>query len=394
MEGRTLPTFQRRGLRPRTLEVKPKRVIPLLIGSAFLLSACVGGAFRSATSWPGLSSDGETIYMAFDQAVYAIDASNGDLRWSYPAEPESGRTFFAPPTVGEDGLLYVGDFTNGVVALSASNGAIEWGPILLGEGDGRIVGGPTIAGNLLLVPSGDGRLYARDASDGSAVWTFPAEFNEPLEHPIWSAPVVDSERVFFTSMDHNVYSVDLAQGGQLWRATREFGGAIADSPVLVDSLVLAGTFGHELIALDKDRGREAWIFDAGDWIWGSPAVGDGVAYFGDLSGQLHAVNVISGREIWKETLSSRISTSPVLSEDRIFIAGESGTLFAREVSTNRDLWSVPLDGDLHTEPLVLGDTVIVATNDGDPLLCAFDVENGTERWSFTPGGSDKRCRSG
>jgi outer membrane protein assembly factor BamB len=332
--------------------------------------------------------------MAFNQAVYALDASNGNLRWSYPEEPQSDRTFFAPPTVTEDGTLYVGDFANGIVALNTSNGAVEWGPIQLGEGDGRIVGGPTVAGDLLLVPSGDGRLYARDISDGSPVWTFPTEFNEPLEHPIWASPVVDNLRVFFTSLDHNVYSVDLAQGGQLWVATRELGGAIADSPVLADGLVLAGTFGNELIALDEDRGRVAWIFDAGQWIWGSPAVGDGVAYFGDLAGQLHAVDLYRGSEIWKETLSGRITTSPVLSEDRIFVAAESGTLFVREISTNRELWNVPLDGDLHTDPLVLGDTVIVATNGGDPLLCAFDVENGTERWSFTPGGSDKRCRSG
>ncbi len=374
--------------------MKPKLVIPLLIGSAFLLSACAGAGFRSDTSWPGLTSDGDTIYMAFNEAVYAINASNGNLRWSYPAEPERDRTYFAPPAVAEDGTLYVGDFTNGIVALNASTGAIEWGPIQLGEGDGRIVGGSTVTGDLLLVPSGDGRLYARNASDGSAVWTFPAEFNEPLEHPIWSAPVVDGERVFFTSMDHNVYAVDLAQGGQLW-ATRDLGGAIADSPVVVDSKVLAGTFGNKLIALDADRGREAWIFDAGNWIWGSPAVGDGVAYFGDLAGQLHAVDVRSGLEIWKETLSSRISTSPVLGEDRIFVAAESGTLYVREISTHRDLWNVRLDGDLNTDPLLLGDMVIVVTNGGDPLLCAFDVERGTELWSFTPGGSDKqRCRSG
>ena len=366
---------------------------PLLIGGAFLLSACAGAGFRSATSWPGLSTDGETVYMAFEQGVYAVDASSGDLKWSYPAEAESGRTFFAEPAISEDGIVYVGDFENKVVALNAATGAVEWGPVQLGEDNGRIVGGATIAGNTLLVPSGDGRLYALDAADGSAIWTFPAEFREPLEEAIWSAPVVEGERVFFTSMDHNVYAVDLSQGGQLWTATRDVGGAIADSPVLVDQMLLAGTFGHELIALEGDRGREAWIFNAGDWIWGSPAIGDGVAYFGDLGGRLHAVDVLSGSEIWSEALSSRISASPALGEDRIYVAAESGTLFARELSTNRDLWSVPLDGDLHTEPLVMGETVIVATNGGEPLLCAFDVENGTERWSYTPGGSDKRCRA-
>jgi len=331
--------------------------------------------------------------MAFDQAVYAIDINNGNLRWSYPGELERSRTFFASPAISEDGTIYVGDFANEIVALRASNGVVEWGPIQLGEDSGRIVGGSTIAGELLLVPSGDGRLYARDISDGSAVWTFPAEFDEPLEHPIWAAPAVEGERVYFTSMDHNVYSVDLAQGRQLWMADRDLRGAIADSPVLVDNLLLAGTLGKELIALDSDRGREAWAFDAGDWIWGSPAVGDGIAYFGDLAGQLHAVNVINGSEIWNVTLSGRISASPALSEDRMFVVTESGTLLVREISTGRELWNAPLDGELRTAPLVVGDTVFVATNGGDPLLCAFDVERGTERWSFTPGGSEKRCRS-
>ena len=106
------------------------------------------------------------------------------------------------------------------------------------------------------------------------------------------------------------------------------------------------------------------------------------------------MNISTGSELWSETLSSRISASPALSEDRIFVAAESGTRFAREISTNRDLWNVPLDGDLHTAPLIVGDTVVVATNGGEPLLCAFNVENGNEVWSFTPGGSDKRCRAG
>jgi len=371
----------------------PKIAIPLSIVGTFLLSACAGAGFRTASSWPGLSSDGDTVYLAFDQAVYAVNANNGNLRWSYPPEPQSSRTFFAPPAVSEQGTLYVGDFSNQIVALKASNGDVEWGPIELGEDGGRIVGAPTVAGDLLLIPSGDGRLYARDISDGSAVWAFPPEFDEPLEHPIWSAPVVEGERVYLTSMDHNVYAVDLAQGRQLWMADRDRGGAIADSPVLADNLLLAGTLGQELIALDNDRGRVAWVFDAGDWIWGSPVVGDGVAYFGDLAGQLHAVKVSNGVEIWKLTLSGRISASPALSEDRIFVAAESGTLIAREISTNRELWNVSLDGELRTEPLLLGDAVIVANHGGDPLLCAFDVENGTELWSFTPGGSEKRCRS-
>ena len=372
---------------------KFKIIFPFLVGSALFLSACEGGGFRQASSWPGLSSDENNVYLAFGEAVYALSAERGTVRWVYRGEAESGRTFYAPVAASEDGLLIVGDFNNSITALKASSCDKAWGPVLLGDESGRIVGSPTIVGDLVLVASGDGRLYARDLADGSAVWTYPAEFDEPLKEPIWSSPVVDSGRVFITSLDHNVYAVDLETGGELWSTSRDLGGAIADSPVLADGLVITGTFGNQLVALDKERGRERWTFDAGHWIWGGPAIGEGVAYVGDLSGKLHAIDVTNGRERWQwsESIPGRISASPAYSNGRLFVVSESGTLYAFEVETERPLWQITLDGELHTDPLVVGDKVYVATNGGEPLLSVFNTETGNLSWPFTPGDSDPRC---
>ena len=66
------------------------------------LSACAGGV-TTATSWPGLTVDDKYAYVAYNTQVYAVDLVNGTERWRYPAEPDNNVTFYADPTLSEDG---------------------------------------------------------------------------------------------------------------------------------------------------------------------------------------------------------------------------------------------------------------------------------------------------
>ena len=356
--------------------------VSVLLGVALFLSACVGG--NGASSWPGLTSDGSLAFVAFNEAIYAVDLQDGDLSWKYPAQTERGRIFYAAPAVSADGLVLVGDFVNQITALDASNGSAVWGPIQLSIPTQRIIGAPTVAGELVLVPSSDGRLYARHLADGKEAWTFPDAASKPLTHALWSAPVVSEDRVFLAGLDHNLYVLDLDTGELLWNDPPNLGGAVADSPVLTNDLILVGTFANELRALDADRGGMQWSFQSPDWVWGAPAVGDGIAYFGDLSGILHAVAVDDGNEIWNVALGSSISASPVYHQDRIYIVTEGGLLIAREASTNSELWQKSIQGQLLSDPLLIGEILLVASSSGEPLLSAFVAESGASRWTFSP----------
>lgn len=357
----------------------------MALAGGLLLSACAGAAFRQPASWPGLASDGSTAFLAMNQQVYAIDVSSGTARWRYPAEPERGRTFYAAPAVTEDGTLLVGDFVNQITALRGSDGSELWGPVPLSDDrNERVIGAPTLAGDMVLVPSTDGRLYARKLAGGDPVWTFPDEADPPLEEAIWSAPLVAGDRVYLSSMDHHVYALDLSTGRSLWASPPDLGGAVANTPVMAGDLLLVGSFASQLVALDPDSGRTVWSYDTADWVWGSPAVDDRAAYFGDLSGQLHAVTLERGNEIWTTDLGGRAIASPTLDGEQLYVVVESGLLLDREAATGDPGWQVLLETQLLTSPLLIDGTLLVASNGGDTLLSAYDASSGAQRWQFTP----------
>ncbi|MGH2621122.1 MAG: PQQ-binding-like beta-propeller repeat protein [Anaerolineales bacterium] len=363
-------------------DLLPQTVL-LLIGGA-LLVGCAGAGVQGASSWPGLASDGNLAFVANNQAVYAVELESGVLRWTYPTAAERGRAFYAPPGVSPDGLVFVGDFQNQITALDSADGSVEWGPLQLSTPNQRIIGSPAVAGEVLLITSSDGRLYARELNTGAGLWEFPAAASEPLEGGLWSAPVVSGDRVFLTALDHNLYVLDRATGDLLWNDPPSLGGAVADSPVLSNGLILVGTFAHQLRALDAERGSTQWSSDVEDWVWGAPAVGDGLAFFGDLSGVLHAVSLDNGAEAWRTSVGTSIAASPVYQQDRVYTVTENGVVSAREASTGAELWQRTLEGKLLSDPLLVGDMLLVASSSGEQLLTAFLTESGATRWSFTP----------
>ena len=83
-------------------------VILTLIALSLTLSACAGGQMQ-ASGWPGISADGETAYVAFNQQVFAIDLANGLEKWSYPDEIDNQITFYAAPSLTKDGQLIVSE---------------------------------------------------------------------------------------------------------------------------------------------------------------------------------------------------------------------------------------------------------------------------------------------
>ncbi len=355
-----------------------------LVGSA-MLGACAGAASRQPASWPGLASDGTTAYLAINQSVYAVDVASGSARWQYPAEPQRSRSFYAAPAITPDGNLLVGDFMNQLTQIRAVDGLEVWGPVPLSDDQNeRIIGAPTIAGELVLVSSTDGRLYARSLADGSAVWTFPAESDPPLEEAIWAAPLVVGDRVYLAAMDHHVYAIDLSTGQGLWSSPPDLDGAVADTPILAGDRLLVGSFASRIVALDPDSGRELWRYDTADWVWSSPAISSEVAYFGDLSGVLHSIGVARGTQDWNIDLGSRIIASPLVDGDQLYVVTEGGLLLARQSDSGNPAWQVVIQGQLLTNPLLIDGTLLVASNGGDPLLSAYEAQSGAQRWSFTP----------
>ncbi len=352
--------------------------ILIFLGIAVTLSACSGGV-TTATSWPGLAVDDKYAYVAYQTQVYAVDLENGTERWRYPAEPNNNITFYADPSLGEDGQLIVGGYDHVLYSLNSETGTQNW---IFSEAKNRYIASSLIRDGNIFSPAADENLYSLDL-DGRLSWTFSSEGES------WAKPITDvnCECLFLPSMDHTVYAIDPQNGTQKWRS-QELGGAIVGTPAYnEDGVLYVGTFGGKLFALNAENGSIIWEFSTADdgWIWSGPTISAGVLYFGDLDGYFYAVDAENGSQIWQlspEQLDGQINGSPLVIEDDIYITTEAGILFKLDTS-GKILWSQTIGGKIFTSPKAAQDLILVAPIQIDELLVAVNQE-GARQWSFTP----------
>ncbi len=360
-------------------------ILGLLLIAPLLLTGCSGSAF-AASSWPGLTIDGSTLYVAYGTAIYAINVESGSELWRFPAEADRLLSFYAPPAVSDGGLVIVGGYNNAVYALDVDTGADSAWPAAFEGAQDRIIGSPLIAGDWVLVPSADGRLYAIDADSGEAVWDKPYQASED-PGPLWSSPIVTEGTIYLASLDHHVYAIDLSSGEEIWR-TVDLGGAISDSPTLSDGLILVGTFSESLVAIDSEDGAVRWTFDTADWVWSSPVVFDGVAYFGDTSGIAYAVDVENGNELWQKSIDGVIGASPAVDENGVYFVTETGVVHAANPTTGGAIWpnDANLEGELLSDPVLYDGQLLIGAIAQECIVYAVDIDSGRAGCFFSPEG--------
>lgn len=350
-------------------------IITLVLLSG-VLSACSGSI--SASSWPGYTIDGDSnsVYLAYNTNVYALDLNNGSVKWSFPEKPSANQTFYAAPVLSADGQLITAGYDKTIHSLNSQTGKENWA---FQQAENRFISSPAVTEQAIFAPSADGNLYAIDLNK-NPIWSDPFSASQPL----WASPTLstDGNTLYVAGMDRKLYAVSASNGTTLWEI--ELGGASVGSPTLDENgLLYLGTFGKEMLVINSANGEILRRIPSEGWIWGSPLVSEGTLFYGDLEGYFYSVDA-NGQTIWSIQPDGPISGTPILVGESILFGTESGTLYAidRNGST---LWNRPVGGKLYAGPQAVGDLILVAPIETDALLVAFDV-NGNQKWSFIPEG--------
>lgn len=349
-------------------------LISLILLAGLLLSGC---SAISANSWPGVSFDStsDTIYVAFNNHVYAVDANTGTQKWLYPQEADRNKTFFAAPVVSGDGQLIIGGYDKILYSLDATTGTEKWS--FVGAGN-RYIGSVLIFDGKIFAPNADERLYALDMN-GNPIWDIPFRASQAL----WSAPAADpaGNHLYISSMDRNVYSIDPATGTTQW--TTPLLGAMVGSPTIDDSgQLLVGNFANQVVSLETQDGAENWAGATSGWVWSSPSIEGDAVYFGDLDGYFYSFNRLNGTENWKIQPDGQVVGSPLVIGERIYFGTESGTVYAIDLRGNI-VWNREAGGSVYTSPVGNENLIVVAPYQADQLLVAYNSD-GNQVWTFTP----------
>lgn len=286
-----------------------------------------GGFIRSTPA----VVDGTVYFGSYDGFFYAVNAADGKLRWKFetggerkfaarglhgakPKQqliPDAWDCYQSSPAVVK-GRVYFGSGDGCVYALDASTGALVWK-----HAAGDVVhASPAVVADVVYVGSFDRFFYALDAATGALKWKFETGA-DPENHNregIQSSATVADGVVYFGCRDFHLYALDAATGEQKWK--RKITWIIA-TPTVRDGHVFGSTsIPAMLFSLDARTGQEDFRVDLKVPAFASPTLADGMAYCGSFSGKLYAVDLAQRAVAWEfQTESSKANTRQALTPD-------------------------------------------------------------------------------
>jgi polyvinyl alcohol dehydrogenase (cytochrome) len=209
-------------------------------------------------------------------------------------------------------------------------------------------GQPTIVAGRLFIGSGDGRIYALDATTGCTIWTYQAETTVRTAITV-AAGEAGKFLAYFGDGEANLYAVDAENGTLVWK-------------VRVDPHRTARITG----APQLYRRRLYVPLASNEELNG----GDPKYPCCTFRGNVTAVDAFTGKQIWK---GYAIAEEP--SE------AKPGTSHAKFSPAGAAIWDAPtIDAKLGRVYVGTGDAYVDPAADGTDAIVAFDIATGKRLW--------------
>jgi outer membrane protein assembly factor BamB len=224
-----------------------------------------------------------------------------------------------------------------------------------------IVASPSLDlhGNIYFGDEG-GSFYSINPVNGNQRWVFKAK------DAIYGAAAIAGDRVYFGSLDSNVYCLDTT-GKQRW--SLYLGEEIYCTPAIgADGTIYVGTDKGALTAI-APNGKRKWSYKTGDDIAGSPTVGPkGHIYI--TSDSVYSVDA-RGRRRWAfgAPEGEYFFASAVVDENEVVYVGNNDGYLYCLGPDGRQQWRTPApEGDeIRPEVIVGPDGALYFGTDGDYL---------------------------
>lgn len=287
----------------------------------------VGGA-GDTVLFPFVVSD--SVYAAGqDGKISSFSAENGKSQWSVDAGLKIAGG------VGADGVMVAVGTAKGDVLAFDAKGKPLWQARLSSE----ILSAPQVSIDIVVVRTGDGRIFGLDAKDGKRKWVYQRALPSlALRSNV--GVVVTRGAVFAGFAGGKLVALNLATGNVGWEATvavprgtteLERVTDISSLPVEDGRIVCATAYQGRTACFEIASGNMLWARDVSSSA--GLAIDDRNVYVSDVRGAIHAFDKFSGASLWKQDkLMARQATAPLVLGRYIAVADMQGYvhLLARE----------------------------------------------------------------
>lgn len=339
-------------------------LLGLAILALALATACTKLASPEGWAGPVVTSNNMVLSTPEKGKLAAFDLSQNRLAWQFPSSnlkhPNDKKieleAIYTTPIVSQQ-TAFIGGYDGYVYALDMSNGVVRWEF----KSDGPIVGGLLMDGTTLYFGTADGGVYALNAADGAAKWARPFE----ADGRIWARPTLDQGVLYVTTLEGDVFALNAENGAANGNHFEAKAGI--PSPVVVSQgKVLVGSMDSTLYALDPSLKNVLWEFKADNWFWTEPLVNGNTVYTGSLDGKMYAVDLNSGGLQWERNLGEPIRAKAALSQGVLVVLNGKGEAWGLNPQTGDPAWptSVALGEDVLADPFLSGDNIYVNDTNG------------------------------
>jgi outer membrane protein assembly factor BamB len=312
---------------------------------------------------------GGIVYVGDNMGTFhAVRLADGKPEWTKQFE-DSG--FGAGAAIDKD-RLYVGDLNGIVRCLSTTDGAEQWKVDLQAE----IYAGPTPTGDDVLITSEAGTLTCLNAANGKKRWQFT------IEAPLRCAPTIGAGRVMLAGCDSKLHFIDVASGAEVHSV--DIDGPTGSTAAMNGDRAYFGTEGGSFYAIVAPASQDqkpvvAWTFrdpQRGQPIRAAAAVTDSIVVFGSQGKAIYALDPASGEQKWKLPTRTRVESSPVIAGDRVVAATVGGIVYLLDAATSEPKWQYEAGGSFTASPAVVDGRVILGNGNG--TLYCFGVKTKEE----------------
>ncbi len=206
------------------------------------------------------------------------------------------------------------------------------------------------------------------------LWAFQCE------DEVRGAPLYHAGAVYIGSYDHNLYSVNAADGTLRWKFATD--GGVVTRPAVYEDNIFIGSEDKLLHVVSARTGKVTWTYYTEGCVRSSPRIAEGHVFFGSDDNHIHAVNLLSGRAAWKFETGAPVRSTPFVTQDMVYAGCESGDFYCVDFRGNLK-WHYKAKMAVTSSPTVVDGVVYFSSLDS--TLYALDAHAGWVIWRFRMG---------
>lgn len=335
----------------------------------------------------------QLFYVTASDRLYAVDASDGTVRWCQQVKPPSewrnlpGRIHRPPPQMQfgtprvTNGVVYVcaSGYRKYTYAFNAEDGTLRWRT----PTDGWIVSMPF--GDYAVPLVSDGIVYngtyAMHEKDGTVLWCRAIDTR-------WLSVQALVDGTLYAVTQEGIYAINAQNSEVRWRYDTPM--TIGGPLVVADHLLYVGTLGtadhpekSRFYALDADTGMLRWEYPMGDSYIRAVIHNESI-YVSSRDWYLYALNKYNGGLRWKYKVVFPTAYTVTIVGNIVYISGYYA-LYALSSEDGTVLWHKDLErssASFYGTPSVVDGVVYLASIDESrrSMLYALNASNGVEYW--------------